>query len=60
MLCFVFLLFVDLPALSQTVALSLISASWYFVEFADGATSYTLPPDWHDSVNGYIALGPRS
>ncbi|KAI0252136.1 hypothetical protein BJV78DRAFT_1153901 [Lactifluus subvellereus] len=43
-----------------TVALSLISASWFFIEFADGATKYTLPPDWHDSVNGYTALAARN
>ncbi|KAI0252135.1 hypothetical protein BJV78DRAFT_1281912 [Lactifluus subvellereus] len=43
-----------------TVALSLISASWFFIEFADGATKFILPPDWHDSVNGYAALAARN
>jgi hypothetical protein len=58
--CWTERVFVDSPVLSQTVALSLISPSWYFVEFADGATNYTLPPDWHDSVNGYTALAARN
>ena len=48
----------------QTVSLSLISDSWYFVEFADGATKFFLPPAWHDSINKFTALavhnkGPR-
>ncbi|KAI0287696.1 hypothetical protein BC826DRAFT_1108283 [Russula brevipes] len=33
-----------------TVSLSLVADSWYFIEFADGATRFCLPPDWHDSI----------
>lgn len=35
----------------QTVSLSLISPSWYFVEFADGVTAYVLPQDWHAVID---------
>jgi hypothetical protein len=45
---------------SQTVSLSLISDSWYFVEFADGATKFFLPPAWHDSINKFTAQALRS
>ncbi|KAI0000643.1 hypothetical protein BJV74DRAFT_127189 [Russula compacta] len=38
-----------------TVSLSLISDSWYFIEFKDGATRFCLPPDWHESINKYTA-----
>jgi len=44
----------------QTVSLSLISDSWYFVEFADGATAFFLPPAWHDSLNRFTALAFRN
>jgi len=37
------------------VSLSLVSPSWYFVQFTDGATDFSLPPDWHQSVNRYSA-----
>jgi hypothetical protein len=33
------------------VSLSLVADGWYFIEFADGATRFCLPPDWHDSIN---------
>jgi hypothetical protein len=44
----------------QTVSLSLISDSWYFIEFADGATQFCLPPAWHESVNNFTELAMRS
>ncbi|KAI0271025.1 hypothetical protein BGY98DRAFT_1189758 [Russula aff. rugulosa BPL654] len=37
------------------VSLSLASPSWYFVQFADGATDFSLPSDWHQSINIYTA-----
>ena len=40
---------------SKTVSLSLASPSWYFVQFADGATDFSLPSDWHQSINIYSA-----
>jgi hypothetical protein len=39
----------------KTVSLSLISDSWYFIKFADGATNFFLPPAWHDYVNKFTA-----
>jgi hypothetical protein len=42
------------------VSLSLVSDSWYFVEFADGATKFFLPPAWHDSINKFTAQALRS
>ncbi len=39
----------------KTVSLSLVSPSWFFVQFADGGTQFFLPPDWHQSVNRYSA-----
>ncbi|KAH9954646.1 hypothetical protein BGW80DRAFT_1509477, partial [Lactifluus volemus] len=44
----------------ETVALSLVSQTRYFVKFADGATSYSLPTAWHESVNHYTALAASS
>jgi hypothetical protein len=41
------------------VSLSLISDSWYFIEFADGATQFFLPPAWHESVNGFTDIAMR-
>jgi len=38
-----------------TVSLSLVSSSWYFVQFADRVTEFDLPPDWHQTVNHYSA-----
>ena len=40
----------------QTVSLSLIADDWYFVKFADGATSFFLPLAWHESINKFTAL----
>jgi hypothetical protein len=40
---------------SKAVSLSLASPSWYFVQFADGATDFSLPSDWHQSINIYTA-----
>lgn len=37
----------------QTVSLSLVAADWFFVEFADGATQFVLPQQWHVAVNKY-------
>jgi hypothetical protein len=37
--------------LPKTVTLSLISSGWYFVGFEDGATAFSLPPGWYDSIN---------
>ena len=45
--------------LSKAVSLSLISASWYFIEFADGATEFSLPPTWHSSINSFTTQGSR-
>ncbi|KAI0287122.1 hypothetical protein BC826DRAFT_73774 [Russula brevipes] len=47
-----------------SVSLSLISDSWYFVEFADGSTNFVLPLGWHDTVNNVAttstpAQGPK-
>jgi hypothetical protein len=42
------------------VSLSLISSSWYFIEFADGVTEFFLPPLWHDSINKFTAQAVRS
>ena len=39
----------------KTVSLSLISDSWYFIEFAGGATNFCLPPAWHDCINKFTA-----
>lgn len=47
-------------SIHQTVSLSLISDKWYFVEFADGATKFFLPPAWHDSINKFTALAVRN
>lgn len=44
----------------QTVSLSLISDSWYFLEFTDGATEFFLPPAWHESLNKFTALAVRN
>ena len=41
------------------MSLSLISDSWYFIEFEDGATKFCLPPDWHESINKYTARAMR-
>ncbi|KAI9454361.1 hypothetical protein F5148DRAFT_1151740 [Russula earlei] len=43
-----------------TVSLSLISTSYYFIEFADGTTNFLLPPRWHDMINRYTAKVLRS
>ncbi|KAH9958032.1 hypothetical protein BC827DRAFT_622636 [Russula dissimulans] len=43
-----------------TVSLSLISPTWYFVEFADGATEFFLPPAWHETVNKFSAQAMRA
>ena len=43
----------------QTASLSLISAEWFFVEFADGATQYVLPPQWHGDINKHTSLSIR-
>jgi hypothetical protein len=45
--------------LPKTVSLSLISSSWYFVEFEDGATDFSLPQGWHNSINNYTAQALR-
>jgi hypothetical protein len=50
---------VDAPIVPQTASLSLISADWFFVEFADGATQFVLPPQWHGALNKYISLSVR-
>jgi hypothetical protein len=39
----------------KAVSLSLIQPTFYFVQFSDGATDFSLPPDWHQSVNHYSA-----
>ena len=44
----------------QTVSLSLISDSWYFLEFTDGATDFSLPQAWHESLNKFTALAVRN
>ena len=38
------------------MSLSLIADDWYFIEFADGATSFFLPPARHESINKFTAL----
>ncbi|KAI0305246.1 hypothetical protein B0F90DRAFT_1815493 [Multifurca ochricompacta] len=43
-----------------TVSLSLIAPTWFFIEFADGATEFSLPRDWHEPVNRHTALSARS
>jgi len=43
-----------------SVSLSLISPSWYFVEFADGATKYDLPQEWHASIDKYVNRATRN
>ncbi|KAF8271810.1 hypothetical protein EI94DRAFT_1697828 [Lactarius quietus] len=40
----------------KTVSLSLVVADWFFIEFADGATKFVLPPQWHDAVNKHSSL----
>jgi hypothetical protein len=45
--------------LLKAVSLSLISASWYFIEFADGATEFSLPPTWHSSINSFTTQASR-
>ncbi|KAH9174736.1 hypothetical protein EDB89DRAFT_465841 [Lactarius sanguifluus] len=42
----------------KTVALSLVAPDWFFVEFADGATQFVLPPSWHTTLNKHTALSP--
>jgi hypothetical protein len=42
------------------VTLSLVSDSWYFVEFADGSTNFILPPGWHDTVNNVTTMSRRA
>jgi hypothetical protein len=42
------------------VSLSLISPTWYFVEFADGTTEFFLPPAWHETVNKFSAQAMRA
>ena len=46
--------------LAKTVTLSLMSSSWYFVEFEDGATDFSLPQGWHNSINSYTAQALRA
>ena len=48
---------VNVPIVFQTVLLSLIAADWFFVEFADGATQFVMPPQWHPTVNKHASLG---
>jgi len=43
-----------------TVSLSLISSTRYFVEFEDGASCFSLPQDWHNSINNYTAQALRA
>ncbi|KAH9057913.1 hypothetical protein EDB83DRAFT_1033992 [Lactarius deliciosus] len=43
----------------KTVALSLVAPDWFFVEFADGATQFMLPPSWHTTLNKHTALSVR-
>ncbi|KAI9458917.1 hypothetical protein BJY52DRAFT_1267932 [Lactarius psammicola] len=43
----------------KTVALSLVAPDWFFVEFADGATQFVLPPSWHTALNKHTALSVR-
>ncbi|KAI0263123.1 hypothetical protein BC834DRAFT_889170 [Gloeopeniophorella convolvens] len=33
-----------------TVSLSLVEASWYFVEFSDGVVEYSARPEWHQPL----------
>lgn len=42
------------------MSLSLISPSWYFVEFADGATKYALPQEWHASIDKHVNRATRN
>ncbi len=49
----------DVPIDRQTVSLSLVAAEWFFVEFADGATEFVLPPNWHGTLNKHTALSVR-
>jgi hypothetical protein len=47
---------VDAPIVPQTVSLSLVAADWFFIEFADGATQFVLPPQWHGTINKHASL----
>ncbi|KAI9444225.1 hypothetical protein H4582DRAFT_1920219 [Lactarius indigo] len=44
----------------KTVALSLVAPDWFFIEFADGATQFVLPPSWHTALNKHTALSVRT
>lgn len=48
-----------MPIVLQTVSLSLVAADWFFVEFADGATQFVMPPQWHPTINKHASLGVR-
>lgn len=43
----------------KTVSLSLVAADWFFVEFADGATQFVMPPQWHATINKHTSLSVR-
>ena len=43
----------------KTVSLSLISPGWFFVEFADGTTEFSVSPAWHNSVNNFTTQAMR-
>lgn len=43
----------------KTVSLSLVAADWFFIEFADGATQFVLPQDWHGALDKHTALSMR-
>jgi len=43
----------------ESVSLSLVAADWFFVEFADGATQFVLPQQWHGAINKHTSLNVR-